>query len=383
MQFCRSIISKVLLAQALSVMIIGQSNAQTSLEACKTLPKAMEANIASWKNIATKGQSIISEIDKLASNVNGVLRIEADLESMDKQLGDAKRLFDTFIPIVTPVTSIKNIFQLASSTLGNLRSKGVLPAKNIATKIATQSGIREFQRQLDQNVKPLISKTIDKANENAADVTTKLNLVISSCRIIGTASCVMNQSMSQLSDATNGGASAVNKVTSAQDLYFSRETKVNDGLKTANSALAFSGGLSSKIRRIKKPISDIAGSINKVGGLLEQKVRIKIATYDESFKLKDALKKVDQIINTVKKIPGVKDVEKLVNKPIEAVMDQVTKPVEAALKPLANAIEVPAVKLANLNVSNTPDFNPDGPSGLPNLVAIDAQLQPLLNACKG
>jgi len=378
----KKITTKALTVSALSLMLVSQSNAQTSIEACQTLPKAMESNISSWKNISAKGNSIIDQIDKLASNVNGILKIEADLKRMDKQLGDAKKLFDTFVPIVTPVSSVKNVFKLASDTFGNIRTKGVSPAKDTATKIATQSGIRELQKQLDQNVKPKIQTTIDIANKNAAEVTAKLNSVNSSCKKLAATSCVLNQSFEQISNATKAASSLVNKATSAQNFYLGNESRLNDGLVKANNALAFSGDLSKQIGDIKKPISDIAGSVNKVGSLLDKKITIKVASFKKSFKLKDAFKKVGKIVKDIKKIPGVKNVEKQVNKPIEAVMNEVTKPISTALKPLKKGLKVPSVSLSSLDVGKLPDVNPDGPNGLPNLASLDPVLRSLMNACK-
>jgi len=372
----------VLLASAFTLSLTNQSIAETSIEACQSLPKAMQSNIASWKSISAKGTSLISQIDKLASNVNGILKIEADLKSMDKQLGDAKKVFDTFIPVVTPISSVKNVFKLASNVFGNIRTNAVLPAKDVATKIATESGVRELQKQLDENVKPKIQKTIDIANRNVTEVTTKLNLVNSSCKKLAAASCVMNQPLDQISKATETAASLVNNATSVQSLYLGNESRVNDGLVKANNALAFSGDLSKQIKDIKNPISEIAGSVGKVGSLMDKKIKIKVATYNESFKLKDAFKKVGSIIKDIKKIPGVKDAENLVSKPIEAVMNEVTKPIEKALKPLEKGIKVPSVSTSSLDVGNIPDFNPEGPNGLPSLADLTPALLPLLNACK-
>ena len=124
MKKLKKITTKALTVSALSLMLVSQSNAQTSIEACQTLPKAMESNISSWKNISAKGNSIIDQIDKLASNVNGILKIEADLKRMDKQLGDAKKLFDTFVPIVTPVSSVKKRFQTCLRHLRKHQNEG-------------------------------------------------------------------------------------------------------------------------------------------------------------------------------------------------------------------------------------------------------------------
>ena len=70
------------------------------------------------------------------------------------------------------------------------------------------------------------------------------------------------------------------------------------------------------------------------------------------------------------------------SKPIEAVMNEVTKPIEKALKPLEKGIKVPSVSTSSLDVGNIPDFNPEGPNGLPSLADLTPALLPLLNACK-
>jgi hypothetical protein len=54
--------------------------AQNPIEACQTTPSSMTSNIQSWNDIAANGKSIIEQIDELASNVNGILKIEADLK---------------------------------------------------------------------------------------------------------------------------------------------------------------------------------------------------------------------------------------------------------------------------------------------------------------
>jgi hypothetical protein len=91
---------------------------------------------------------------------------------------------------------------------------------------------------------------------------------------------------------------------------------------------------------------------------------------------------VDSIVKTIKKIPGVKDIEKQVNKPIEAVMDEVTKPITSALKPLTKGLTVPSVNMGSLNITNIPDFTPEGPNGVPTLAGLDPVLEPLLTVCK-
>lgn len=375
-------IGQALASTCLIIVFPNTANAQTSVQVCQALANVMEDNIASWKNISSKGDSIIMQIDKLSSNVNGILKIEADLKKMDTQLNDAKKLFDTFIPVVTAVSSVKNVFKLASDTFGTIRTRGVLPAKLAATRIARQSGVMELQEQLDKNVKPKIQKTIDIANKNTADVTEKLNTVRAACNKIATASCVLDLPLDQIFSVTKTALSLVNQTTGLQNIYLGNESRVNDGLAKANNALAFSGPISKQIADIKTPISDIAGSVNKVGDLLDKKIKIKIATFNESFKLKDAFKKVGRIVKTIKKIPGVKNVEKQVNKPIEAVMDEVTKPITSALKPLTKGLNVPSVDMGSLTIANIPDFTPEGPNGLPSLAALDPVLEPFLNACK-
>ena len=124
------------------LVLSGNVAAQNPIEACQTTPSSMTSNIQSWNDIAANGKSIIEQIDELASNVNGILKIEADLKKMDGDLKNSKKVFDMFIPVVTPVSSVKNVFKLASNTLGTIRSNGVSPAKDTATKIATESGIR-------------------------------------------------------------------------------------------------------------------------------------------------------------------------------------------------------------------------------------------------
>ncbi len=381
MRTIKPVIGQALAAAFLTIVFAHTANAKTSIQICQSLPAAMEDNIASWKNISIKGHSIIKQIDQLASNVNGILKIEADLKNMDRQLNDAIKLFDTFIPVVTPVSSVKNVFKLASDTFATIRTRGVLPAKDAATRIATLSGVRELQKQLDQNVKPKIQKTINIANTNVADVTQKLNTVRVACNKIADANCLLDRPLDQVSSLTNTALSLVIQATRLQNAYLGNESRVNDGLAKANSALSFSVSLSKQIGDIKKPISDIAGSVNKVGGLMDKKIRIKIATFDESFKLKDAFKKVGSIVNTIKKIPGVKDVEKQVNKPIEAVMNEVTKPITSALKPLEKGLNVPSANMDSFKIP-LPDFTPEGPNGVSNLAGLDPVLEPLLKACK-
>ena len=76
---------------------LGNSN---PIKACQTMPTTLQKNIDSWNDIASDGDKIISGIDKLASNVNGIIKIESDLKKMDGEVRSAKSVFDTFIPIV-------------------------------------------------------------------------------------------------------------------------------------------------------------------------------------------------------------------------------------------------------------------------------------------
>lgn len=365
-------------------LIIGLSvssniaKASENIDACQSMPGVLEANIKSWNNIAEVGGAIIGEIDKLASNVNGIVRIEADLKKMDTDVNGAKKVFDTLIPVVTPVASIKNVFKVASDTFGTIRSKAVLPAKDAATKIATESGIKEAQVQLDKKVKAQIKTAITLAKQNSADVSQLLKSLNDSCAAISTVSCVLKQPIEKISKATKKSPSIVQGVTSVQSAFLKEETGLNSALVKANNSLSFTGKLSNQINDIKKPIKDITGALNKVGGIMEKKINIKIGPVKESFKLKDGFKKVDKIVKKVKKIPGMKQAEKAVNKPIEAVMDVVTKPITNALKPLKKGLSVPKVDMASLDIGSIPNFDV---KKLPNVSDIERSVDPILIAC--
>ena len=360
------------------LVLSGNVAAQNPIEACQTTPSSMTSNIQSWNDIAANGKSIIEQIDELASNVNGILKIEADLKKMDGDLKNSKKVFDMFIPVVTPVSSVKNVFKLASNTLGTIRSNGVSPAKDTATKIATESGIRELQRQLDENVKPQIQETIRIAEQNAAELTEKLSLLETTCSVIAAASCAVNQPLDEISNATKPAPSVVNSATTAQNEYLNLGQQLNSSLKKANNTLAFTDDFSKQIKDIQGPLKDITGGVNKLGGIMEQKIKIKAGPFNESFKLKTAFKEAGKIVKKLKKIPGVKQAENIVNEPIEAVMNEVTKPIEKSLKPLTKGLKLPSVDFNALNIGSVPNFDPNG---LPNPADITSPLQPLLTAC--
>lgn len=356
------------------------SKASENIDACQSMPGVLEANIKSWNDIAEVGGAIIGEIDKLASNVNGVVRIEADLNKMDRDVNGAKKVFDTLIPVVTPVASIKNVFKAASNTFGTIRSKAVLPAKDSATKIATKSGIKEAQGQLDKKVKAQIKKAITLAKQNSSDVSKLLKSLNDSCASIGTSSCELREPINKISKATKKTPSIVQGATSVQGAFLKEETGLNSALVKANNSLSFTGKLSKQINGMKKPIKDITGALNKVGGIMEKKIKINIGPVKEKFKLKDGFKKVGKIVKKIKKkVPGVKQVEKLVNKPIEAVMDEVTKPITKALKPLKKGLSVPKVDMASLDIGSIPNFDL---KKLPNFSDIEESVDPILSACK-
>lgn len=362
---------------------VSYSAANASIAICQSLPSSLNENIESWQDISQKGSSIISEIDKLASNVNGILKMEDDLKSIDKQLLDAKKIFDTFIPIVGSVSSIKNVFTTASNTLGTISSKGVAPSKAVVTNIATQSGVRATQEELDQQVKPKLRNMVDFADDQIARLNEKLESINSACQTLAAASCVTGQSLDQISELSEPAVLLLNNATSKQQVYFEMEVSVNNALVKTNKALDFSNDLSKEISQIKKPISDIVGSVNKVGDIMNKKINIKISTFKEKFTVKQAFNKVGDIIKTVQKLPGVKDVAKKVNKPIEEVMDEVTKPINIALKPLTKGLKVPSFNQNDFSMGSLPDFSPPGPQGFGDSLAdLDSLMLPLLNSCQ-
>ena len=147
----------------------------------------------------------------------------------------------------------------------------------------------------------------------------------------------------------------------------------------ANKTLSFSQNFAKEINKIKKPIKDITGAVNQVDKILNKKIKIKIKSFKESFKLKTAFKEVGSIVKKVKKIPGVKNVSSLVNKPIQKAMDVVTKPIDAALKPLKRGLNVPNVDFGSLNLGSLPDFNSNR---LPRITEFSKGMSPILEACK-
>lgn len=354
----------------------GNSN---PIKACQTMPTTLQKNIDSWNDIASDGDKIISEIDKLASNVNGIIKIESDLKKVDGDVRSAKSVFDTFIPIVTPVSSVKNVFKLASSTFGSIRSKGVIPAKNAVTKIVTETGIKKAQDQLDKKIKPQIQKAINLARQNAGEIEKLLATTKSACQKAYMKSCVFSQPIETISEATKNIPRIVETATSEQNNFIIDELRINSALVKANKTLAFSQNFAKEINKIKKPIKDITGAVNQVDKILNKKIQIKISSFKESFKLKTAFKKVGSIVKKVKKIPGVKNVSSLVNKPIQKAMDVVTKPIDAALKPLKRGLKVPSVDFGSLNLGSLPDFNSNR---LPSITEFSKGMSPILEACK-
>ena len=359
---------------------------QAMNQACQSAPSAVASNIKSWNDIAANGESIIEQTEKLASNVNGIVKIEEELTQMDKDLISSKRVFDLFTPLVSTVASIKNLFKLGSSTFNTLRTKGIVPAKDFSTTVSTKSGLKKAQEQLEENVTDNMEEGVKIAEQNSVELTEKLSQLETTCAVIRAASCAANLSLDELNElsrATQPALLAINLATSAQTEYLNAGQKLNSSLKKANDALVFTVDFSKQIKEINGPIKDITGTVNGLGKIMDKKITIHIelpivADFKESFKLKDAFKAVGSIIKTISNIPGVGDVIKEVNKPIEAAMSEVTKPVTTLLKPLTKGIKVPSVDLKAISIGEIPKFEP---KGLPNPADIISPLQSLLTAC--
>ena len=360
---------------------------QAMNQACQSAPSAIASNIKSWDDIATNGESVIEQIEKLASNVNGIVKIEEELTKMDKDLVSTKKVFDLFTPLVSTVASVKNLFKLGSSTFNTLRTKGIVPAKDFSTTVSTKSGLKEAQKQLEENVTDNMEEGVKIAEQNSAELTEKLSQLETTCAVIRAASCAANLSLDELNElslATQPALLAVNSATSAQSEYLSVGQKLDSSLKQANKALVFTADFSKQIKEINGPIKDITGTVNDLGKIMDKKIKIEvelpfpIPDIEESFKLKDAFKEIGKIIKTISNIPGLKELIKEVNKPIEAAMSEVTKPVTTLLKPLTKGIKVPSVDLKAINIGEIPNLEP---KGLPNPAAIISPLQSLLTKC--
>ena len=333
----------------LSSAFVIHANAAMQIDACSKLPTPVQSNINAWNDIALQGNNIINNIDNLASNVNAILKVDADLKKMESDLTAATKTFGTLIPVVSPVASVKNVFTLANDTFGELNNKGVKPSHNITDQIATKSGIKALQSKLDKEVKPQIQKIVDQASKNATELTAQLSKFKSACSALANFNQSCTVPTAQINQLNTSSTRIVADLTSAQNDFVALEKKVNSNLKDVQSAIDFSQDMEKAVATLKSPVDAIAGSVGKVGDLLSKKIKIKVATFNKSFTLKSAFKEVNSIIKTIKKIPGVKNVERAVNKPITAVMDEVTKPMEQAIKPLQKGLKPPSFSLSSFS----------------------------------
>lgn len=335
----------------LGMLFAINTNAAYQIEACSSVPPPIQSNINAWKEIASQGESIINNIDKLASNVNGILKVNDDLKKMSSDLSSAAKTFNTLIPVVTPVASIKNVFSTSEKILNSINTNGVKPAFNITDQISTKTGIKELQNKLDKEVKPEIQNIVNQAKKNAADLNSQLSMFNSACNTLTAvnSACIISVPQDKINQLNSSSSKIIFDLTSTQNNFVSLEKKVNSNLSDLNKVINFSDDLQKATNDIKSPVTNIAGNVSKVGQLLEKKIKIKIATYDESFTLKHAFNEVNNIVKTIKKIPGVKNVESQVNKPITEVMDEVTKPIEQALKPLEKGLKTPSFDLSSFS----------------------------------
>ena len=289
-------ISKQIVLFILSSFFVINANAALQIDACSKLPTPVQSNINAWNDIASQGKTIIANIDNLASNVNGILKVDSDLKKMESDLDNANKTFRILIPIVSPVSSVKNVFNLANDTFNNLNSKGVKPSHNITDQVANKSGIRALQSKLDKEVKPQIQKIVDQASKNATELTAQLSKFKSACSALANFNQSCTVPTAKINQLNTSSTRIVADLTSAQNDFVTLEKKVNRNLRDVQSAIDFSSSVQKAVDVLKSPVNAIAGNIGKTNGLLTKKIKIKVATFNKSFTLKSAFKEVNSII---------------------------------------------------------------------------------------